>query len=65
MIVNWGLIVSSANEKTIEIRATMSARNSEDTFDLECLIREKLINYIRANYPEALPRARMEISQDI
>jgi small-conductance mechanosensitive channel len=53
-----GLIISGADEKTIEIRATMSAKNSSDGFDLESLIREKLITFIRTKYPDCLPKTR-------
>lgn len=54
------LLVTDADSKTIEIRATMSARNSSDAFDLECMIREKLIRYIREKYPDALPASRVK-----
>jgi small-conductance mechanosensitive channel len=56
-----GLLITGANDKTIEVRATMSARNSDDAFTLECLIREKLISYIREQYPQALPSSRINI----
>lgn len=56
-----GFLVTEATDKTIEIRATMSARNSDDSFDLECLIREKLITYIQQNYPGALPKSRISV----
>lgn len=55
------LLVTGADDKTIEVRATMSAKNSGDAFDLECFIREKLITYIRENYPGALPTSRLNI----
>jgi small-conductance mechanosensitive channel len=57
-----GLQVTGANDKTIEIRATMSARNSSDSYDLECFIREHLITFIQENYPGALPTSRLHIS---
>jgi small-conductance mechanosensitive channel len=60
----WGMVITSANEKTIEIRATMSARDSGDAFELECMIREKMINYIRQNYPDALPKSRIELASN-
>jgi hypothetical protein len=45
------------------VRATMSAKDSDDAFDLECMIREKLITFIRENYPESLPTARINIKE--
>jgi small-conductance mechanosensitive channel len=54
-------IVSNTTENTIELRATMSARNSDDAFTLECKIRERLIEYIQAHFPQCLPRTRFDI----
>lgn len=53
------LVVTAAHERTIEVRATMSARNSDDSYQLECMIRERLIHHIRTYYPESLPRTRV------
>ena len=53
------LVVISAGEKTIELRGIMSARNSGDAFDLQCLVREKMIEFMRINYPECLPKQRL------
>lgn len=53
-----GLLVTGCTERVMEIRATMSAKNSGDAWDLECMVREKMIDYIRENYPDALPRTR-------
>ncbi|MBO3271806.1 mechanosensitive ion channel [Hymenobacter sp. NBH84] len=56
------LQVTDSKESTLEIRALMSARNSSDAFDLRCFVREHLVQFIRENYPEALPRTRAELS---
>jgi small-conductance mechanosensitive channel len=56
-----GLLVTGADGHTIELRATMSARNSGDAYDLQCYIREKLITYIRDKYPHCLPKSRLDI----
>jgi len=58
-----GLVVTDANENTIQIRALMSARNSGDAFDLRCYVREGLINFIKENYPDSLPKTRAEINR--
>jgi len=52
------LQVTNASERSIEVRALMSARNSSDTFDLRCNIREGLIAYVREHNPESLPLNR-------
>jgi len=57
-----GFLVTAADESTIELRGTASTRNSDDAFDLECLMREKLITYIREHYPESLPKSRVVIT---
>ena len=60
-----GLLITGANDTTMEVRATMSAKDSGDAFDLECVIREKLITYIREKHPQALPGIRIKsISTD-
>jgi small-conductance mechanosensitive channel len=58
-----GFLVTDATERTIELRATMSARNAGDAYDLECQIREQLITYIREKHAYALPKVRtMELT---
>jgi hypothetical protein len=56
------LQVSDASEHTVQLRALMDARNSSDAWDLRCLVREKLVEYIRSNCPESLPRHRAELN---
>lgn len=55
------LQVTDATEHTIQIRALMDARDSSDAWDLRCLVREKLIEFLQKNYPQSLPRLRAEI----
>jgi len=55
-----GLQATDASEHTVQIRALMDARNSGDAFDIRCLVREKLIEYLQRNYPSSLPRYRGE-----
>ncbi|HOK46271.1 MAG TPA: mechanosensitive ion channel family protein [Bryobacteraceae bacterium] len=57
------LQVTNATEHTVELRALMSAANSGQAWDLRCLVREKLIDFLQRRYPECLPRARTEISR--
>ncbi len=51
--------VTDAKERTIELRALVSARNSSQAFDLRCYIRENLVKFVRENYPESLPTNRL------
>lgn len=55
------LQVTDAKDRTIELRALMSAKNSGDAFDLRCYVRENLIKYIEKNYPGSLPRMRADV----
>jgi small-conductance mechanosensitive channel len=56
------LQASDASEHTVQLRALMDARNSSDAWDLRCLVREKLIEYLQKNHPGSLPRYRGEFS---
>jgi small-conductance mechanosensitive channel len=49
------LQASDATEHTVQLRALMDARNSSDAWDLRCLVREKLIEYLRKSHPESPP----------
>ena len=57
----WGLQVTNASERTIELRALMSSLDASDAWNLRCDVREKLIEFIRGNYPDSLPKIRAEI----
>jgi small-conductance mechanosensitive channel len=56
------LQVTHANEHTIELRALVDARNAGESWDLRCLVREGLIQFLQQHYPESLPRTRAEIN---
>jgi small-conductance mechanosensitive channel len=59
----WGLQVTNATEKTVELRALMSARDASTAWDLRCHVREELIRFIRMNYPDGFPKLRAEVSE--
>lgn len=66
---NWDgkvdvLQVTNATEKTVEIRALMSAVDSSTAWDLRVHVREKLIEYLQKNHPECLPRTRVIIEKE-
>jgi small-conductance mechanosensitive channel len=56
------LQASDATEHTVQLRALMDARNSSDAWDLRCLVREGLIDFLQKNYPGSLPRYRGELT---
>ena len=56
------LQVTNTTERTVELRALVSATDSSSAWELRCYVREKLIEFLQKNYPHALPRLRAEIS---
>jgi small-conductance mechanosensitive channel len=56
------LQVTNTTEKTIEVRALMSASSSGNAFDLRCDVREGLISFVQQNYPACLPVTRATLT---
>ena len=56
-----GLQVTNATDRSVELRALMSAPDSGKAWDLRCYVREKMIEYLQQHYPDSLPRTRAEI----
>ncbi|MDD5679657.1 MAG: mechanosensitive ion channel [Candidatus Omnitrophica bacterium] len=54
------LQVTDATEKTVELRALMSAADSSAAWDLRCEVREKLLEFLQRRFPKCLPRIRVE-----
>ena len=61
----WGLQVTDARERTVELRALMGARNSGDAWNLRCHVREQLIDFLQREYPGSLPRLRAELPEKL
>jgi small-conductance mechanosensitive channel len=55
------LQVSDMDQHTLQLRALMDVRNGSDAWDLRCLVRERLIEFLQKNYPGSLPRYRGEM----
>lgn len=53
--------VTDSKENYMEIRILVSAKNSPTAWDLRVYIREKMIEFIQKNYPESLPKTRINI----
>lgn len=67
---NWDgqtsvLQVTNATEKTVEVRVLVSAKDSPTAWDLRVAVREKLIAFIQENYPQCLPKTRIEYHKQI
>ena len=55
------ILVTGVNERTLEVRALISAKNAGDQWDLRCEVREKMIAWLRDfEDGQYLPRTRYE-----
>lgn len=59
----WRLHVINATERTVELRALMSAADSSQAWELRCHVREQLLAFLQRNYPQCLPKLRAEVQQ--
>jgi small-conductance mechanosensitive channel len=55
--------VTDATERTMAVRALMSAADASRLWTLRCQVRERLIDYIRREFPGSLPRFRAELDR--
>jgi len=58
-----GLQVTNATERSVELRALVSAADSSKAWELRCQVRENLIDFIQKKHPQALPRFRADIQE--
>jgi len=56
----FNLRVTDATERTMQIRVLCTAASSALAFDLRCTVREGLIEFMQREYPQFLPRMRIE-----
>jgi len=61
----WVLQVTNTTDRTVELRALMSASDAPTAWNLRCEVREKLIEFIQKNYPDGLPKVRAEIRESV
>ena len=53
--------VTDANEQAMQLRVLVSAGDAGQAWDLRCLVRERLIDFVRRDWPQFLPRMRTEV----
>ncbi len=58
------LQVTNATDRSVELRALMSAVDSSTLWDLRCEVREKLLEFLQRRFPECLPRMRIEANKN-
>jgi small-conductance mechanosensitive channel len=56
----FNLQVTDATERSMQIRVLCTAGNSSLAFDLRCKVREGLIDFMQREYPQFLPKMRIE-----
>ena len=56
------IVMTDVTQSSIQLRALVSAADSGKAWDLRCRVRERLVGFVRDNYPESLPRLRAELS---
>jgi hypothetical protein len=54
--------VTDATERTMQVRVLCTAASSSLAFDLRCAVREGLIGFMQREYPQFLPRVRIDES---
>ncbi|MCD8260980.1 MAG: mechanosensitive ion channel family protein [Bacteroides sp.] len=67
---NWDkntctLAVNNLKENCIELRALVSSEDSSKNSDLQFAIREKMLSYIQAHFPEYLAQTRITLMNPI
>jgi small-conductance mechanosensitive channel len=58
-----GMQVTNLTDRSMELRCLVSSHGSSQLFDLRCLVREQMIEFLRENYPQALPTMRVEMRE--
>jgi small-conductance mechanosensitive channel len=59
------LQVTNATGSHVRVRCLVSAGDAETLWDLRCLVRERLVEWLRDRCPPALPRIRTEIGRPL
>jgi small-conductance mechanosensitive channel len=58
-----GLQVTNLTDRVMELRCLVSSANSSASWDLCCLVREKMIEFVRSSYPHSLPTFRVQMGE--
>ncbi len=56
--VAMGCQVTNLTTQSMEVRCLMSAKDSGTAFNLQCLVREEMMDWVKEHYPEAFPNMR-------
>lgn len=61
----FNLQVTDMKADAIEVRALVTAKDASTAFDLRCDVREAMLDWLRREMPEALPRRRMLLEGEL
>ena len=56
----FNLQVTDATDRTMQLRVLCTAASSSLAFDLRCRVREQMIDFMQREYPQFLPRQRVD-----
>jgi small-conductance mechanosensitive channel len=54
--------VTDSSERAMQLRILVSSADSGRAFDLRCELRERLVDFIQRQFPQALPRMRADVA---
>ncbi|MEV8250088.1 mechanosensitive ion channel family protein [Microbacterium sp. NPDC076768] len=54
-------LVTDAQGGFVTVRLVMSAKDSDDQWNIRCEVREKMMAWLQREHPEALPRTRVDV----
>lgn len=60
----FNLVVTDATERSMQIRVLCTAASSGQAWDLRCRVREGVIDFMQREYPQHLPRLRIEAGKE-
>jgi hypothetical protein len=52
------LQVTNLTAQAMEVRCLMSAKDASTAFDLQCIVREEMMEWVKVKYPAAFPNMR-------
>lgn len=55
--------ITETERTAVQVRLLVSARSSGELFDLRCAVRERMIAFLQASHPEALPLLRLDMAR--
>jgi small-conductance mechanosensitive channel len=56
--------VTDTSETAMQLRCLVSSADSGRNFDLRCKVREALLTFVEAHYPQGMPRRRIALDGD-